>query len=484
MARTKRVTRVKARATTTSTILAWEDDPLSLRDKTQPIERPVPALTLRLQLKIRGPESTPQHYSLGTSEFRHWTAAEALRRGADLWTALLPANTRWFTGKSLPVTLDAGEDFNAFYDRKGLSFFHGTAAGVAVFSGESPDVVCHELGHAVLDALRPQLWDAASDEVAAFHESFGDMSAILSGLQLESLRKAVVSDTHGKLYRSSRLSRLAEQLGWAIRQIQPDAAEMDCLRNAVNSLFYQDPQTLPPDGPASRLTSEPHSFSRVFTGGFFEALAGMFRIQRSAPNADDLAVAARDMGKLLVTGIAAAPVVPDYYSQVAAQLIAADDLLFKRKYRDVLKGAFVRRGILSLEAAAGLSPSTVGATRSMVAARDRSVGTVTAALPRMHFSANHLGLGRRDLVVAVPAQPRSLHVSSAAIDLGPAQPPAGEKAALSFINDLFRRGRVDTAGHADPESGLVHPFIRKTHELVAEDDHVGLRRHTFDCGLD
>src|SRR5258706_6652641 len=127
------------------------------------------------------------------------------------------------------------------------------------------------MGHVVLDAVRPQLWDAKSVEVAAFHESFGDMSSILSALQLPSVRSATILDTGGKLYRSSGLSRLAEQLGWAIRQRQPADVDSDCLRNAVNPFFYQDPQTLPPKGPASQISTEPHSFSRIFTGAFFEA---------------------------------------------------------------------------------------------------------------------------------------------------------------------------------------------------------------------
>src|SRR5438876_9146901 len=173
------------------------------------------------------------------------------------------------------VALDFGIDLNAFYDRQGLKFFHGSAAGRTVFSGESPDVVCHELGHAVLDSLKPQLFDAASIEVAAFHESFGDMSALLSALQLPSVREGVLAETGGVLHRASRLSRLAEQLGWAIRQSVPSAVEADCLRNAVNTFFYRDPDTLPTTAPATSLSSEPHSFSRVFTGAFFEGLAGM-----------------------------------------------------------------------------------------------------------------------------------------------------------------------------------------------------------------
>jgi hypothetical protein len=262
---------------------AWEQDP---GDGAQPsggqvIQRPVPVLREQpFSIRIVNPASAPEAkpHSPGTADFRYWTAAEALRRGADFWGALLPG-TSWEVGSILPVDLDFGIDLNAFYDREGLKFFHGSAAGRTVFSGESPDVVCHELGHAILDSLKPQLFDAASIEVAAFHESFGDMSAILSALQLPSLREGVLAETGGVLHRASRLSRLAEQLGWAIRQSVPSAVEADCLRNAVNTFFYRDPDTLPTMAPATALSSEPHSFSRVFTGAFFEGLAGMLAMK-------------------------------------------------------------------------------------------------------------------------------------------------------------------------------------------------------------
>ena len=154
--------------------------------------------------------------------------------------------------------------------------------GVAVYSGESPDVLCHELGHALLDAVRPQLWNAASIEVAALHEAFGDISAMLSALDLPSVREDVLAGTGGRLSRASRVSRLAEQLGWAIRQLHPDAVDADCLRNAVNSFFYRQPESLPPMAPASVLSSEPHSFSRVFTAAWLESLAGMAEMRGRA----------------------------------------------------------------------------------------------------------------------------------------------------------------------------------------------------------
>jgi len=106
--------------------------------------------------------------------------------------------------------------------------------------------VLHELGHAILDALRPQLFNAFSIEAAAFHEAFGDMSSILCGLQLPSRRAKVLSETGGRLNTNSRLSRLAEQLGWGIRQSSPTAVDPDSLRNAANRFFYQRPEQLPP----------------------------------------------------------------------------------------------------------------------------------------------------------------------------------------------------------------------------------------------
>src|SRR3989441_10359455 len=202
-----------------------------------------------------------------------------------------------------------------------------------------------------------------SAEVAAFHESFGDMSAILSALQIPSFRQAILVETGGKLSRTSRLSRLAEQLGWAIRQSRPDLVDPDCLRNAANSFFYQPRDPPPPSAPATMLSSEPHSFSRVFTGGFFEALSYMLEKQSASPSDGDLLQVSQDAGRLLVRAIPASPVVPDFYSQVAAHLIAADAQLFNGKYGDGLKSAFVRRGVLTLESAAITARAVVAVGR-------------------------------------------------------------------------------------------------------------------------
>jgi len=234
---------------TASGVNAWQDDPGdSLPPAVPPELRAVPDLSiapLRMRIDVTRPPVAGA-YQPGTPEFRYWSASEALALGAAFWRQFLPQGMTWQPGDELPVLLDEGVDFNAFYDRRALNFFHGTAGGRTVFSGESPDIACHEQGHAVLDALRPELFDAGSIEAAAFHEAFADICAILAGLQLQSFRVAILSETEGDLSRSSRLSRLAEQLGWAIRQVSRDAVDPDCLRNAVNSFFYHTPEELLP----------------------------------------------------------------------------------------------------------------------------------------------------------------------------------------------------------------------------------------------
>jgi hypothetical protein len=488
--RRKRATTPGSTTRQTTVIAAWEDDP---GDPTQPspatITSPVPNLSAQpLPSRIAGTAPPASLYPTGSAPFRYYAAAAALRRTADFWGSIVDGPISWQIGKVLPVVLDDGEDLNAFYTRggfgdgPGLHFFHQAVSGRTYFSGESPDVVCHEMGHAVLDALRPQLFDAQTIEAAAFHESFGDMSAILSALQEESFRQEVLRETDGVLNRSSRLSRLAEQLGAAIRMQHPDAVDADCLRNAANSFFYRDPQTLPPSAPASQLSSEPHSFSRVFTAAFLDVLAAMFKSVSANGTADDLAATAGDAARLLVRSVAAAPVVPDYFSQIGAHMVdAGEQAPFNGKYRDLLKAAFVRRGILSLH---GATAVIVPKPRTRRPLATFAQVAPSAELPLATIAAGQYGLADMTLKVFTAEEPKQFAVTSSSLQLGPVEPRSPQNAAEAFTEDLFQRGRVDLADHGHPQAGFMHPSTKKTHVIVRESGSLVLRRRTFDCGFD
>jgi hypothetical protein len=453
-------------------VYAWEDDPKS-DPSARPVSRPVPALKQRrLGVSVVGEPPPPGRYRQGTTAFRFWNAADSLTRSAQFWAALVPDQIGWHAGDVLPALVDAGTDLNAYYDRHGLYFFHDHVGGQAVYSGESPDVLCHELGHAVLDALAPALWNTATIETAALHESFGDISAMLSALELESVRTAVIAETAGRLSRSSRISRLAEQLGWAIRQAHPDAVDRDCLRNAANSFFYSAPESLPPMAPASALSSEPHSFSRVFTAAWLDALAGMAAI--TGGSITDLLRVSREAGALIVRAVARAPIVSNYFAQVAAEVLRADAELFEGKYREPIRHAFVGRGVLSSSSAAMVTRRYGRRTKPATPAAGRS----RTAWMRVPIDGGVYGLNVRQILVQAPRPDAGPGITSAAPDLGALSPVSPERASQAFVEDLLRRRRIDPGDLARAGVGRVR-LARATHTLRRQGEHVKLVRRLF-----
>jgi hypothetical protein len=139
-----------------------------------PVARPRPLLAA-LGLAIEGPVPLPGEYPPGTQGFRYWAMAEALARTAAPWAEAAGLHaTLWGAGTPLRVTLAAGTTRHAIHERGRLRL--GGAA--------SSQAAMRALGHAVLDALRPALWDAAAPEVAAFHAGFADAAAMLAVLEL------------------------------------------------------------------------------------------------------------------------------------------------------------------------------------------------------------------------------------------------------------------------------------------------------------
>jgi len=451
----------------------WEDDPGS--GVTTHVSLPDPNKSpFAYAFPTPAPQPSPNRDS---AAFRYWVAAEALRRGADFWAPALPV-TQWEVGPALKVLLDEGEDLNAFYDRQALNFFHGPSPEGTVFSCDSPDIVCHEMGHAILDSVKPELFDTASHESGAFHESFGDMSAILSAVQLPSLRQEILQETGGHPFRNSRLSRLAEQLGAAIRAQAPDAVEPDCLRNAVNSFTYQDPSTLPQSAPASQLSSEVHSFSRVFTGAFFEALAGFLNASAADPanpTADELLAVSQNMRDILIQAVVNAPIVSNFFAQVAAAMVQVSAKV-NPKYPAALNAIFVRRGILSLNSVVALrgmpAVSLVAAAQAAPAA---------AVLDKVAVPAAHYGLAE-PLIVVTPSHPRNVAAFAAPGAGNATEPQSSVGASISYVDALFAQGRVDynKLGAADPV--FTHGRRLKTHKVVRENGALHLKRILFDCG--
>jgi hypothetical protein len=123
-------------------------------------------------------------YPVGSPDFLFWQSREAALRSVSSYEALTGKwVARWARSpdpKRLELSPNDGQDLNAYYDGRGLRFFEYTTGAKTTYSGASTDVVAHECGHALLDQLRPDLWSSSYIETGAFHEAFGDCTALLT----------------------------------------------------------------------------------------------------------------------------------------------------------------------------------------------------------------------------------------------------------------------------------------------------------------
>ena len=260
---------------------------------------------------IDGRRYTPAPYQPGTLSFQYWQGETALARTIRAWEDLFDRDfSAWHDDRPLHVRLRAGRDLNAFYDRKSLQFFYDTdrVTGRIVYAVESLDVVAHEAGHAVLDVYQPGFWATPDPETAAFHEAFGDCSALLVTLTEPSVRRAFLAEAGGRFAASNLVSRLAEALGRAIHDNYGDGAVSDPtrLRDANNSFRYLPAEKLPATAPDDAVASEPHSYSRVFTGAFYDLLTRLIAAAlRDDPKQPDASVerGRRLAGRLLARAV-------------------------------------------------------------------------------------------------------------------------------------------------------------------------------------
>jgi hypothetical protein len=173
---------------------------------------------------------------------------------------------RWAFGRGrLLVLPHAGYQENAFYDRATgalhLFYFEGPD-GKPVYTCLSHDIVAHELGHAVLDGLKPGYNEVSSPETAGFHEYFGDAIAMLASLRKREIAKLVTEGAPARLKPKNVVSAIASEFGAAIRGL-PD---QDYLRGAWNKRTMCD----------LRGTYEEHDWSEILTGVYYDLLQYLY----------------------------------------------------------------------------------------------------------------------------------------------------------------------------------------------------------------
>ena len=452
----------------------------------------------------------------GTTAFLFWQCRESALAAVEAWESISGTLTAWQGArKRLPLMQDAGVELNAFYDRSSFSFFHKPVGTKTFFSGESTDVVVHEVGHGLLDAIRPDLWAAAFLEVAAFHEAFGDCMAILTALTDRDTRVKLLTST-ATLKKRNFVESTIELLAAGVKAIQPthNAAEP---RHAFNTLAHQIPETLPLNGGPGELINEVHSFGMVFTGCFYDVLTGLFAAGTSKKEAGLLA-AARKAGALLVAGASTAVVTPRFFQSVGRAMILADDQLNGGANRQIIRDAFARHNIVLganaiLGATAVLDGTAPRAARRRLAARTRKdLATRLGVSTRARFAVDPLEISGQRLTQVVHTRRvalGSVHKSLKGVQieapvpvvLGASggktavmgdipEPVSTEREVQGFVKSLVGHGQVEfSTARSRTAAAAVGPLTTaakrvplETHRVVTSGGTKILVRVRFSCG--
>ncbi|NHF58044.1 hypothetical protein FK220_001740 [Flavobacteriaceae bacterium TP-CH-4] len=170
---------------------------------------------------------------------------------------------------------------NAYYtpDKKSILFGYFKAKdllqginvpGGTVFTCLSPDIIAHEMCHAILDSIHPHFIENTNADVGAFHEAFADTIALLERLNNRDLVVHQLAFAKGKLDNESIFGELATQVGQAI-----DYGHT-ALRSAIGIQSEDGWERRVPDRTALGNATQVHDRGAIFVACIFDAFIRLY----------------------------------------------------------------------------------------------------------------------------------------------------------------------------------------------------------------
>lgn len=285
----------------------------------------------------------PQGHESFTGANAFSAAAATVNKYNEVLGELTGKKIEWAFGKEqLKISPETGEWPNAFYARQfeGVHFFDVAPTS----TGDSGEVASHEVGHAVLDALRPGYLGATGPESGAFHEAFGDVLAMLMTLGNDQAVDKIVSQTNGDISNNRNLlSDMGEGFGKAL-------GREGGIRTSFNQFTYKDPATLPERGDEKNLGHEVHDFSRLWSGAFYDVIDGIADANRAAGMSPQAALkaAGAEGWKLLVGQMEKSSANSETtFKEMAANLLAGDAQYNGGSRQDLIKSVMIKRELMT-----------------------------------------------------------------------------------------------------------------------------------------
>ncbi|MGV8122774.1 MAG: M36 family metallopeptidase [Candidatus Xenobiia bacterium LiM19] len=281
---------------------------------------------------------------------------------------------------------------SAFYNEGAgaLQFGSVTSAEMkkSVHSCLSADVVSHETGHAVMHTEKPEWFRETSVfwgnlgklpignlEVVALDEAFADCSSMMMALSIDENLAGMIEDTGGDLSRHNRIADIAEEFGSAFSMKSGVLTGERYIRSAINDFHYKPAYDLPAFESEQELSRESHSYSRIWSGVFYDCFKNLYEKELTSAGAPkgsgegkdqpkeagstasaDVAVKvnalkkARDViGPILMKAVDCSPPTARtfHFRDMALTMIEADEILTGGANRNELFAAFKDRGIIS-----------------------------------------------------------------------------------------------------------------------------------------
>jgi hypothetical protein len=220
-------------------------------------------------------------------------------------------------------------------------------------------------------------------------------------------------------------------------------------RHALNDFVWTLPTTLPTSGGPGVLTAEVHSFARVFTGCFYDAIRNVFA-SLGAPTEARLLAATKTVARLLVAGAKQAPEVPRFFQAVGRAMVLADQAAGGGNHI-ALRDAFSRHGI-DLGSNAMLMPRMSlagGAPRLSGKGAALSRSTVDDLRERMRAK----GAALEVEVVKIAGTPVAQAVHRREVPLGDVSPRL--KGVVARVAETVLVGKVESQGKAAARAAVV-----------------------------
>ncbi|HEY8210174.1 MAG TPA: hypothetical protein VIG99_21965 [Myxococcaceae bacterium] len=273
---------------------------------------------------------TPNNLSIGSATT--FEGMNSVSRAAESWAG---REIDWGNNGKLEAEPHTFIDFNAFYSPSARQLFFGVVpyrlkgeTQVKMFeTATSWDMVAHESGHAIHNALMPDV-DHTDPGFNQWGESFGDQTAMWTSLKDRDRASALLTEINGDPNKSNSLTRIGEAFASLI-------GSGTGIRDAFQDLKI------------SNTSDEVHDRSQVLTGASYKIFQAVYQdqIAHGRSQLDALQVAGDVMGTFNARSTEHVPANSMSLEDVGKAWLKVDKEYFKGKYSNVISTEMQRREI-------------------------------------------------------------------------------------------------------------------------------------------